>query len=60
MVALYAIYMKTQVEDLRNSVKTTLDFVNSSIKGGGLKGTDLTDAKQVAVDLKNALHALGQ
>ena len=60
MIALYAVFMKTQMDDLKTSVRDTLGFVQTSLKSGQLKGTDLTDAKQASVDLKNALHSLGE
>ncbi len=58
IVALYAIYMTKQIHLLRGNVRDTLGFVETSIKSGQLKGIDLTDAKQVRIDLKNALHAM--
>jgi len=56
--AMYGIWMRDNLAELRSSIGTMANDMDATIKSGTLKGDDLRDAKQARIDLKNALHHL--
>jgi hypothetical protein len=52
----YGIRIRDYLATIRQAIEGTLAVVDQAIKGKTIKGTDLIDAKQARVELRNALQ----